>query len=108
MRLLVNGMHCGDCLGVITNSLLKVDLGARINFNPGAHDVRIEGRLTLRDAITAIEQGGFSVASVLDSTIADAVSKPRSRGGPRIPGRGSIIQRTPVGPVAIATRARVL
>jgi hypothetical protein len=73
MKLLVNDIRCGDSVRSITNALLKVDFGARINFNLEAHLVRIEGRLTLNDATAAIERCGFQVVSVVDSTIVDAV-----------------------------------
>ena len=73
MKLIVNDIRCGDGVRSITNALLKVDFGARINFNLEAHLVRIEGRLTLNDATAAIERCGFQVVSVVDSTIVDAV-----------------------------------
>jgi hypothetical protein len=73
MKLLVEGMRPGDGVRSITNALLKLDFGARINFNLEAHQVRIEGRLTLNDATAAIERCGFQVVSVVDSTVVDAV-----------------------------------
>ena len=73
MKLFVNDLRCEDDMRNITNALLKVDLGARINFNLEARWVRIEGRLTLSDAIAAIERCGFQVVSVVDDTIVDAV-----------------------------------
>lgn len=73
MKLLVNGIRGGDCVRSITNALLKVDFGARINFNLEAQLVRVEGRLTLGDATAAIERSGFRVVSIVDSTIVDAV-----------------------------------
>jgi copper chaperone CopZ len=73
MKLLVDGINGGDCMRNITNALLKLDFGARININFEAQLVRIEGRLTVRDATAAIERGGFKVASVVDGTIVDAV-----------------------------------
>ncbi|MFC5576434.1 heavy-metal-associated domain-containing protein [Lysobacter niabensis] len=73
MKLLINGIRGGDCVRSITNALLDVDLGARVNFNLEAQLVRIEGRLTVGDATTAIERGGFRVASVVDDTVVDAV-----------------------------------
>ena len=79
MKLLVNGVSGGDCVRSITNALLEVDLGARINFNLQAHLVRVEGRLTLSDATAAIERCGFQVGSIVDSTIADAVFRSERR-----------------------------
>lgn len=77
MKLLIDGIRCGDCVRSITDALLKVDLGARINFNDKPHLVRIEGRLTLGDATAAIERVGFGIASIVDSTTEDAVFRPR-------------------------------
>lgn len=77
MKLHVNGIRCGDCVRKIVEVLLKLDLGARVNINPEAHMVRIEGRLSLDEATLAIEQGGFEVATVLDGRIADAAFRTR-------------------------------
>ena len=79
MKLLINGIRGGDCVRHITNALLDVDLGARVNFNLEAHLVRIEGRLTVGDATTAIERGGFKVASVVDDTVVDAMFRAAGR-----------------------------
>lgn len=73
MKLVVKGIRGRDCARSITCGLLKVDIGARINFDLDANLVRIEGRLTLSDATAAIEREGFRVTSVVDSTIVDAV-----------------------------------
>jgi hypothetical protein len=73
MKLLVSDIRRAGGVRNITNALLKVDFGARINFNLEAHLVRIEGRLTLNDATAAIERCGFQVVSFVDSTIVDAV-----------------------------------
>lgn len=76
MKLRVHGIHCGDCLRTITRALLRLDLGARINFSPAADQVRIEGRLSVDAARHAIEDGGFE-ASVIDGTMADAAFRAR-------------------------------
>lgn len=73
MKLFIDDIRGGDCARSITNALLQVDLGARINVNLESRLVRIEGRLTVGDAMTAIERGGFKVARVVDDTIVDAV-----------------------------------
>jgi hypothetical protein len=73
MKLLIDGIHGGECVRNITDALLGVDLGARINFNLDAHLVRIEGRLSVDDARTAIERGGFRVACVVDDTVMDTM-----------------------------------
>lgn len=79
MKLIVDGLRDGDCVRSITDALLKVDFGARINFNLQAHLVRVEGRLTLGDATAAIERCGFQVVSIVDSTIVDAVFRSERR-----------------------------
>ena len=79
MKLLVNGIRGGDYVRSITNALLEVDLGARINFNLQAHLVRVEGRLTLSDATAAIERCGFRVVSIVDGTIVDAAFRSERR-----------------------------
>lgn len=76
MKLLVQGIRDHHGVRVITGALLKVDIGARVNFKLDAGLVRIEGRLTLDDARTAIEREGFRVASVIDGTVVDSVFRP--------------------------------
>ena len=70
MKLQVEGIHCGACPGRIISALLRVDLGARVNFSPD-DELRVEGRISLKDAAHAIEALGFRIASVLDSAILD-------------------------------------
>ena len=76
MKLRLYGIDGRDGVRSITNALLKLDIGARINFDLDAQLVRIEGRLTLDDARAAITRGGFRVASVVDSSIVDAAFRP--------------------------------
>lgn len=73
MKLRLHGLYDGERVRSITHALLQVDVGARINFDPDARLVRIEGRLTVDDAKTALARGGVRVASVVDSTVVDAV-----------------------------------
>ena len=77
MKLLIDEIRGDESVRSITDALLKVDLGARINFNLEAHLVRIEGRLTVGDATAAIERCGLKVTSVVDGTIVDAVFRTR-------------------------------
>jgi len=70
MKLQVEGIRCGACPGRIIAALLRVDLGARVNFSPDDL-LRVEGRMSLRDAAEAIEALGFRIASILDSAIVD-------------------------------------
>ena len=88
MKLLVQGIRDHHGVRVITGALLKVDIGARVNFNLDAGLVRIEGRLSLDDARTAIEREGFRVASIIDGTVVDSVFRPaREPRGPALPAR---------------------
>ncbi|QNP41710.1 hypothetical protein [Lysobacter solisilvae (ex Woo and Kim 2020)] len=72
MKLRLQALRDRDDMRRITHSLLQVDIGSRINFDLEAQLVRIEGRLTLGDALAAIARGGFEVASVVDAAIVDA------------------------------------
>lgn len=73
MKLIVEGIRCGDCVRAITAAILRLDLGARINIDEADKLVGIAGRVSLRDAARAIEDGGFRVAAVADETLVDAV-----------------------------------
>jgi hypothetical protein len=73
MKLRLHGLYDGERVRSITHALLQMDVGARINFDPDAKLVRIEGRLSVDDAKTALARGGVQVASVVDSTVVDAV-----------------------------------
>lgn len=77
MKLLVSGLRERDGARGITGALLRVDIGARINFDLEAGLVRIEGRLTVDDATEAIKREGFRVAAVVDDAVVDAVFRPR-------------------------------
>jgi len=79
MKLRLQGLQDHDGIRRITHALLQVDIGGRINFDLDAQLVRIEGRYTLDDAKAAIARGGYQVASVVDSTLVDAVSRPSRR-----------------------------
>lgn len=76
MKLRLNDHPGRDSVRTITKALLQVDIGARINFDLAARLVRIEGRLSVDDARTAIARSGLQVASIVDGTIADAVFRP--------------------------------
>jgi hypothetical protein len=54
----------------IIDAILKVDLGARINFDSSM--VSIAGRMSISDASDAIERCGYQVASIVDRTLVDA------------------------------------
>ena len=77
MELIVDGVRCGDCERTIVDALLQVDLGARVNLGlgdeaPDVRAVRIEGRMSVDQARTVIEHGGFRVAAVRDASVRDA------------------------------------
>jgi copper chaperone len=78
MQLLVDGLRCGDCVRAITDAVLGIDVGARINVDAPSRHVRIAGRMSLQQARDAIEARGFRIESVLDRTLEDAIWK-----GPR-------------------------
>jgi hypothetical protein len=73
MKLRLHGPYDPERVRSVTHALLQMDVGARINFDMDAKLVRIEGRLSLDDAKTAIARGGAQVASVVDGTVVDAV-----------------------------------
>lgn len=75
MKLLVEGIRCGDCVRTIIDAVLGLDVGARINIDARVHHVGIAGRMSLEQASRAIEAQGFRVASILDRTLEDAVWK---------------------------------
>lgn len=82
MELIVDGVRCGDCVRTIVDALLQVDLGARVNVGlpgsgPEERAVRIEGRMSLDQARTVIEHGGFKVAAIRDASVRDASVRDR-------------------------------
>jgi hypothetical protein len=50
-------------------AILRLDLDARINIDEADQLVGIAGRVSLRDAAHAIEDGGFRVAAAVDGTL---------------------------------------
>ena len=72
MKLQLEGLRGREDMRNITDSVLRADLGSRINFDLEAQVVRIESRLTLDDAMAAITRIGYRVASVVDATTVDA------------------------------------
>ncbi len=76
MKLKLQGLRDRDSVRTITRALLQVDIGSRINFDLEEQLVRIEGRLTLADAMSAIARGGGQVAAVVDGTVVDAAFPP--------------------------------
>jgi copper chaperone len=74
MKFLVEGIRCGDCVRDITDAVLRVDMGARINID-SERQVGIAGRMSLDQAVAAIESRGFRIASILDRTLEDAIWK---------------------------------
>lgn len=75
MKLLVDGIRCGDCVRAISNAVLGVDVGARVKVDVASRHVGIAGRMSLEQARTAIESRGFRIDAVLDRTLEDAVWK---------------------------------
>lgn len=75
MKFMVEGIRCSDCVRAITDAVLGVDLGARINVDTSSRHVGIAGRMSIDQARDAIEARGFRIGSILDGTIEDAIWK---------------------------------
>ena len=75
MKFLVDGIRCDGCIRVISDAVLGVDMGARINVDASSQHVGIAGRMSLEQARAAIEAHGFRINAVLDKTLEDAVWK---------------------------------
>jgi hypothetical protein len=75
MKFLVDGIRCSDCVRVISDAVLGVDVGARINVDATSRQVGIAGRMSLDQARGAIEARGFRVDAILDKTLEDAIWK---------------------------------
>lgn len=59
MKLTVEGMTGSDCVRSVTNAILSLDLGARVNVDLAAKLVRTQGRFDSADVIKAIEGAGY-------------------------------------------------
>lgn len=75
MKFLVDGIRCSDCVSAITEAVLGVDVGARINVDATSRHVGIAGRMSIDQARDAIEARGFQIRSILDKTLEDAIWK---------------------------------
>lgn len=65
MKLIVEGMTCGHCVRAITKALRAHDAEARIDIDPGARTVAIEGHIDAARAIALIEAEGYRVTGRL-------------------------------------------
>ncbi len=67
---MVEGMNCGHCIRAITQAIQRLDEGARVSVDLAEKMVLIEGhdagRLSLKDATSAIERDGYQIVSVID------------------------------------------
>lgn len=63
MQFTVQGMTCDHCVRAITAAVLRRDLGARVNVDLGAGEVRVDGRLSRAEAVAAIEKEGYAVVN---------------------------------------------
>ncbi|MFC3549478.1 heavy-metal-associated domain-containing protein [Lysobacter cavernae] len=63
MQFTVQGMTCDHCIRAITAAVLRRDLGARVNVDLAAGEVRVEGRLSQAEAVAAIEEEGYAVVN---------------------------------------------
>lgn len=70
MKLMVEGMSCGHCIRAITQAIRRLDEHAQVSVDLAQKTVLIEGhhegRLSLKDATSAIERDGYRIVSVID------------------------------------------
>lgn len=70
MKLMVEGMNCGHCIRAITQAIQRLDEHAQVSVDLAQKTVLIEGRhegrLSLKDATSAIERDGYRIVSVID------------------------------------------
>jgi hypothetical protein len=55
-----------EAMRLITDAVLRADLGSRINFEPEEQLVRVENWLSVEQTLAAITGCGVAVAAVLD------------------------------------------
>jgi len=64
----VNDMTCGHCAGTITQAVKAVDRDARVVFDLGRHQVRIEpGTADVHALGEAIKEAGYTPVPVQDA-----------------------------------------
>ena len=75
----VNDMTCGHCVSMITKAVTAVDQGAKLNFDLGNHEVRIEpvsaGAQTLS---AAIKDAGYTPVALAAGATSTSTQAPRS------------------------------
>ena len=77
----IPSMSCGGCASRITQTLLNLDAGARVDVDLPSKTVRVESNQESANVETALKQAGYppvEIRSVARSTTAGAGSK---RGG---------------------------
>lgn len=74
MRFHVTGMTCHHCVRRITDAILRLDLGARVNIDLDRGEVRTEGRMAPVAVEAAIRGAGYEVAVIPDTPPAAAAS----------------------------------
>ena len=57
-----------EAMRLITDAVLRADIGSRINFEPEEQAVRVENWLSVDQTLAAIASSGISVAAVLDAS----------------------------------------
>lgn len=57
-----------EAMRLITDAVLRADLGSRINFEPEESLVRVENWLSVDQTLAVITGSGFAVAAVLDAS----------------------------------------
>lgn len=74
MRFHVTGMTCHHCVRRITDAILRLDLGARVNIDLARGEVRVEGRLEPAAVEAAIRATGYEATATADTPPAVASS----------------------------------
>ena len=68
MQLIVEGMTCDHCVRSITKAIQAIDSKARVDVDLAKGTVAIEGNVDAAQATAAIEDEGYRVTTVAEST----------------------------------------
>jgi copper chaperone len=58
----VTGMSCGGCAASVTKAIQRFDAAAKVDVDLTTGRVRVDGQVTLEQAIAAVEAAGFGAA----------------------------------------------
>jgi copper ion binding protein len=59
----VEGMSCNHCVSKVTQSVRKVDAGAKVEVDLGAQCVRVDSTADLEEIAGAITEAGYPVTA---------------------------------------------